>query len=107
MRRLAIIWLLHWIITVGGWYLVGALEQGVADSTGAAPPVLVLMYVFMQLLAFPVVIAAMWIAPGQIGGFWLESFLLFALLAAINSALIVSVASWLIRALRRRNPHVT
>lgn len=106
MHRI-VLWLLHWVVTVGGWYLVGALEQGVADSAGATPPALVLMHSFIQLLTFPIVITAMWLWPMRIGGFSIESFLLFAALAAVNSAVIVAATDWLAQALRRRNGHET
>ena len=98
MRRFSIIWLLHWFFTVGGWYLVSALAQGVADGSGVAPPALVVMNAFIQLLAFPLVISAVWIWPMQIGGFSLGSFALFTLIAAVNSALVVAA---LFRLLRR------
>lgn len=104
MARLAIIWAIHWFCTVGGWYLLGALEQGVADGTGVAPIPLIIFHVIMQILTFPIVFIAVWLNPMQIGGFRLDSFLLFIALAALNSALVVAVLGACMRALSHRNP---
>lgn len=104
LARLGIISAIHWFCTVGGWYLLGALEQGVADGTGVAPVPLIILHIIMQILTFPIVFIAVWLNPMQIGGFRLDSFFLFVVLAALNSALVVAVLGALLRALSRRNP---
>lgn len=107
MIKFSVIWLVHWIVTVGGWYLVDALAQGVADGTGVAPLPLVLLHYFIQLLAFPLVIAAVSIWPMQIGGFGLASFFVLLGLAAVNSAMVTAAGVWLVRTIRTRKPHGT
>ena len=107
MLRLGIIWAAHFFATVAGWYLVGALEQGVADGTGVAPLALILLFGIIQILAFPIVVAASWLYPMDIGGFRLDSFLLFVVLAAVNSAAVVAGIVALIRAFRHQNSDIT
>lgn len=101
MHRLYTCWLVHWFATVAGWYTLSAFAQGVADSTAATPLPLVVFNVIMQLLCFPAVLAAVRLLP-WLGGFGYLSFAAFTLLAALNSALVITVVAFIVRAVRRR-----
>lgn len=101
MQRLYTFWLVHWFATVAGWYTLSAFAQGVADSTAATPLPLVVFNLIIQLLCFPVVLAAVRLLP-WLGSFGYLSFAAFTLLAALNSALVIAVTTVIVRAVHRR-----
>ena len=92
MKRLTIFWCIHFTATVVGWYVVSALAQGVADGTGIAPSPLVIANEVVTILALPLVGFARQYMQG-IGEFSLTSFIAFAAIAAVKSALVVAVIS--------------
>jgi hypothetical protein len=101
MRKLGAFWLIHFVATVAGWYLLGALAQGAADSQAGLTLPLVVFNGIIQILCFPFVIAAIWVVPGP-GGFSLGSFITFAVLAAVNSAVVVAIVAAVVRGVQGR-----
>lgn len=104
MRRILICWLGHCLATVAGWYFLSAVAQGVVDSGSDPTPALILFNIIIQILCFPLVLAAMWLTSIPLGGFSPGSFAIFALLAAANSALVVAGVAALARWLRGKVP---
>lgn len=100
MRRYLIAWALLFIATLGGWYLVGTLELGVVDGTGVAPAWLRVAYAVELLLLFPLGRLALALDPA-IGYFSLEGFLLFTVIVATNSALLIGLVWLVCRHVRR------
>ncbi len=97
----------HALMTVAGWYFVGAAAQGSADGTGIAPLWLDIVNTGLNLLLLPLVRFALSLDP-LLGGFTLASMLAFLLVALLNSALVMAVAYFLWRLARpyamRRDP---
>lgn len=102
MRRYLILWLVLFVVTLGGWYLVGILEMGVADGTGIAPIWLRVLYGVEIALLLPIGWLALTLDPA-IGYLRLGAFALFALIVAVNSAAL-TVAVWFVRERARAGP---
>ena len=75
----------------GGWYFVGALEMGAADGPGSAPGWLEALRSTVIVLLLPLGWIALRIEP-SIGYVNVDAMLLFAVIVAINSALLVAIA---------------
>jgi hypothetical protein len=92
MKRYLIAWLGLFLAALGGWYLVGMLELGVADGTGVAPWWLYALRGAELVLLFPLGLLVLSIVPA-IGDFALSAFLLLAFAVGVNSALLVVAAA--------------
>lgn len=101
MRRVFAFWLLHWLATVAGWYTLSALAQGVVDSAAAASLPLMIFNAVIQLLCFPLLLAAIALLP-SLGGFSLLSFVTFAFAAGLNSAVVIALIGALLRSVDKR-----
>jgi hypothetical protein len=101
MRTFLIIWLIHFLATVSGWYALGSVAQGVVDGTAIVPPPLVVFNEILEILLFPLVTVVLWLVPGT-GGYSLQTFVSFVGAAAVNSAIVVAALTALLRRIRRR-----
>ena len=91
----------HALLSVSGWYWVGAAAQGSADGTGTAPAWLSVVNECVLVLLFPLGRIALWLDP-LFGGFTLGAFAQFLVVTLLNSA-VVTVAAWCVIG-ARRNP---
>jgi hypothetical protein len=96
VRRYLILWLVLFVVTLGGWYSIGVLEMGVADGTGVAPLWLRALYGVELVLLLPLGRLALALDPA-VGYFNLMSLALFAVVVALNAALLTA-AVWLVTA---------
>jgi len=101
MRAPILVWMVHFLATVVGWYVLGGFAQGIVDGAALVPPPLVVFNEIIELLLLPLVTAVLWIFPGT-GGYSLGSFLSFAGAAIVNSAIFTAAITWAWRAIRRR-----
>ena len=101
MRAPVVIWIIHFLVTVCGWYALGGFAQGVVDGSAVVPPPLVVLNEIIEILLLPLVTAVLWIFPGT-GGYSLGSFLGFAAAAVVNSAIFAAAVSFVWRTIRRR-----
>jgi len=101
MRKLSIIWFCHFAATVAGWYLLSALAQGAVDSRVGVTFPIVVFNAIIEILCFPLLFLATRVFPSQLGGFSLSELLVFAALAALNSAVVVACISAGLRSLQR------
>jgi hypothetical protein len=92
MRKLGIFWFCHFLATVAGWYWLAALAQGAADSAVGPGTALIVLNAIMQILCFPVVMAALTFM-NDLGSFTAGGFVSFTAAAAVNSAVVAAIVT--------------